>query len=188
MLSCAFPRCCRTAKVPTLPQDLFMIVRAITLLRGVMNSLGVDISSAQMWRPLALQTIAELSQQRVSLTPPPSTPWTPQGAGREAAWQVEEERQERARQRAELAAQTPPKGGGGQGLLSPRVGTVSPRWSWTSPREAAGRGYSPRGSVGGGGSAGGARRSSSPQAVAAAELAAFLASQQEQQQQQEGSE
>lgn len=45
----------RTAKVPSLPQDLFMIMRVITLLRGLLSSLQVDISSAQLWRPLALQ-------------------------------------------------------------------------------------------------------------------------------------
>ncbi len=41
--------------MPSLPQDLFMIMRVITLLRGLLSSLQVDISSAQLWRPLALQ-------------------------------------------------------------------------------------------------------------------------------------
>lgn len=44
--------------MPALPRDLFMIMRVITLLRGVMASLGVrDVSSALIWRPLALQVI-----------------------------------------------------------------------------------------------------------------------------------
>ncbi len=41
--------------MPTLPQDLFMIMRVVTLLRGVLASLRVDVSSALLWRPLALQ-------------------------------------------------------------------------------------------------------------------------------------
>ena len=54
----------RTAKVPVLPQELFMIVRVITLLRGVLASMRVDVSSAVMWRPLALMTIADLTAVR----------------------------------------------------------------------------------------------------------------------------
>jgi len=34
----------------------------MTLLRGIMHSLGVDVSASTMWRPLALQTIAELTR------------------------------------------------------------------------------------------------------------------------------
>lgn len=62
----------RTAKVPSLPQDLFMIMRVITLLRGLLSSLQVDISSAQLWRPLALQTLADLTplRKQPSLLPP----------------------------------------------------------------------------------------------------------------------
>ena len=63
----------RSAKVPALPQDLFMIVRVVTLLRGVMSSLGVDVSSSLMWRPLALETIAELGG-RCSLNADPAAP------------------------------------------------------------------------------------------------------------------
>ncbi|GIL53555.1 hypothetical protein Vafri_9093 [Volvox africanus] len=51
----------RSAKVPSLPQDLFMIMRTITLLRGLLSSLQVDVSSAQLWRPLALQVLADLT-------------------------------------------------------------------------------------------------------------------------------
>jgi hypothetical protein len=32
-----------------------MIMRVVTLLRGLLSSLQVDVSSAQLWRPLALQ-------------------------------------------------------------------------------------------------------------------------------------
>ena len=38
-----------------------MVVRVITLLRGVLASMHVDVSSALMWRPLALMTIADLT-------------------------------------------------------------------------------------------------------------------------------
>ena len=34
----------RTTKVRCLPQDLFMIMRVVTLLRGVLASMGVDVS------------------------------------------------------------------------------------------------------------------------------------------------
>ncbi|GFH25538.1 ABC1 domain-containing protein, partial [Haematococcus lacustris] len=46
----------RSARVPRLPRDLFMMMRVITLLRGVMASMHVyDVSSALLWRPLAMQ-------------------------------------------------------------------------------------------------------------------------------------
>ncbi|KAJ9533049.1 hypothetical protein QJQ45_018152 [Haematococcus lacustris] len=46
----------RSARVPRLPRDLFMMMRVITLLRGVMASMNVyDVSSALLWRPLAMQ-------------------------------------------------------------------------------------------------------------------------------------
>lgn len=45
---------CRTTRVPKLPRDLFMIMRVITLLRGVLASMEVhDLSSALLWQPLA---------------------------------------------------------------------------------------------------------------------------------------
>ncbi|KAJ9505010.1 hypothetical protein QJQ45_010421, partial [Haematococcus lacustris] len=41
----------RSARVPRLPRDLFMMMRVITLLRGVMASMHVyDVSSALLWR------------------------------------------------------------------------------------------------------------------------------------------
>lgn len=44
----------RTTRVPKLPDSLFMIMRVITLLRGVLASMGVlDVSSALLWKPLA---------------------------------------------------------------------------------------------------------------------------------------
>ncbi|KAG2499766.1 hypothetical protein HYH03_002063 [Edaphochlamys debaryana] len=61
----------RTAKVPSLPQDLFMIMRSVTLLRGLLSSLQVDVCAAQLWRPLALQVLADLTPvHRGPSTPP----------------------------------------------------------------------------------------------------------------------
>lgn len=60
--------------MPALPQDLFMVMRVITLLRGLMASLGVDVSSAQLWRPLALQTLADLAPAPRGLRPSMARP------------------------------------------------------------------------------------------------------------------
>ena len=58
--------------MPKLPRDLFMIMRVITLLRGVLASLHVhDVSSALLWRPLALQVLSSLTYQP-SKPPSPS--------------------------------------------------------------------------------------------------------------------
>ncbi|KXZ53688.1 hypothetical protein GPECTOR_6g605 [Gonium pectorale] len=73
------PEAHETARVPALPQDLFMIMRVITLLRGLLSSLRVDVSSAQLWRPLALQALADL-------TPVYRSP-SPRGGGGAAAAQ-----------------------------------------------------------------------------------------------------
>ena len=46
--------------MPKLPRDLFMIMRVITLLRGVLASMCVyHVSSALLWRPMALQVTME---------------------------------------------------------------------------------------------------------------------------------
>ncbi|GMH34475.1 hypothetical protein BSKO_02309 [Bryopsis sp. KO-2023] len=41
------------ARVPELPMSLYVVVRVITLLRGIVATLDLDISSAKLWKPLA---------------------------------------------------------------------------------------------------------------------------------------
>ncbi len=61
--------------MPKLPRDLFMIMRVITLLRGVLASMHVyDVSSALMWRPLALQVSVCVFACLCSYPQPPCFP------------------------------------------------------------------------------------------------------------------
>lgn len=43
----------RKTIVKVFPQELFMIMRVITLFRGILGSLEVDVSSSLLWRDLA---------------------------------------------------------------------------------------------------------------------------------------
>ena len=53
----------RTTSVTALPQQLFMIMRVITILRGVFRSLRVDVHACTLWQHLAAETLAEDTSQ-----------------------------------------------------------------------------------------------------------------------------
>ena len=70
ILGCQLPTC--RALNEQNPTALLYVFRVMTLLRGIMHSLGVDISASTMWRPLALQTISELTRGIVNGSSSPS--------------------------------------------------------------------------------------------------------------------
>ncbi|GLI67120.1 hypothetical protein VaNZ11_011328 [Volvox africanus] len=133
----------RSAKVPSLPQDLFMIMRTITLLRGLLCSLKVDVSSAQLWRPLALQVLADLTPvYNGPAMGPMHDVIAPDTAAQLAA---------------DLAAVEPLDfGGSGGGVVLPSPSIAAAVVAAASLRGSSSRGSSRRGSSGGGG--GGADR------------------------------
>lgn len=48
---------CRTTKVKRLPEELFMVMRVMTILRGVLAQLGVEMAASALWLRLAQQTL-----------------------------------------------------------------------------------------------------------------------------------
>lgn len=54
---------CRTTSVTVLPQQLFMIMRIMTLLRGVFRTLRVDVHACALWQHLAAETLAEMTAE-----------------------------------------------------------------------------------------------------------------------------
>eukprot|EP00232_Nephroselmis_pyriformis_P027531 CAMPEP_0182861940 /NCGR_PEP_ID=MMETSP0034_2-20130328/5778_1 /TAXON_ID=156128 /ORGANISM="Nephroselmis pyriformis, Strain CCMP717" /LENGTH=780 /DNA_ID=CAMNT_0024993931 /DNA_START=175 /DNA_END=2517 /DNA_ORIENTATION=- len=47
----------RSVNIKHLPQELFMIVRVVTLFRGMLSALDVDVSAAKVWEPFARRAL-----------------------------------------------------------------------------------------------------------------------------------
>ena len=59
----------RAVKLKTLPPELFMIVRVVTLIRGMLAIFKCDVSASQVWEPYARAAL-----QRAGIPPPPAPP------------------------------------------------------------------------------------------------------------------
>jgi len=59
----------RAVKVRTLPKELFMLLRVITLVRGMLAIFKSDVSASKVWEPYAL---AALKKAGIAPPPPPS--------------------------------------------------------------------------------------------------------------------
>jgi hypothetical protein len=64
----------RAVKVRTLPAELFMLLRVVTLVRGMLALFKADVSAAQVWEPYARAAL-----QKAGVEPPPPPP--PRAAG-----------------------------------------------------------------------------------------------------------
>jgi aarF domain-containing kinase len=49
----SIPHEMRAIKISTIPQEVFMLIRIIALLRGILSSIGIDIHSRNIWLPYA---------------------------------------------------------------------------------------------------------------------------------------
>lgn len=49
----------RGAQIPTIPEDLFMIIRVMALLRGILAGLGIDLSASIIWETAARQALKD---------------------------------------------------------------------------------------------------------------------------------
>jgi aarF domain-containing kinase len=49
----SIPHEMRSIKISTIPQEVFMLIRIIALLRGILSSIGIDIHSREIWLPYA---------------------------------------------------------------------------------------------------------------------------------------
>jgi len=70
----------RAVKLRTLPAELFMIVRVVTLVRGLLALFKCDVSASQVWEPYARDAL-----KRAGIPPPPPppapAPATPRASG-----------------------------------------------------------------------------------------------------------
>jgi len=68
----SIPHEMRSIKISTIPQEVFMLIRIIALLRGILSSIGIDIHSREIWLPYAqsflnrrkIRTLAKKTLQR----------------------------------------------------------------------------------------------------------------------------
>eukprot|EP00892_Ulva_mutabilis_P002032 jgi/Ulvmu1/1182/UM108_0010.1 len=67
----------RAANVKNLPTELFMIMRVMTILRGVLAQLRVELAASTLWLPLAQQA---LKRNAAATASAPSTPLVPVAA------------------------------------------------------------------------------------------------------------
>ena len=65
----------RAARIRTLPEELFMLVRCVTIFRGMNAMFGADVSAAKIWEPFARKALLDAGIQ----PPPMSLPTTPRG-------------------------------------------------------------------------------------------------------------
>lgn len=70
----------RAVKLRTLPPELFMIVRVVTLVRGILSLFKCDVSASQVWEPFARAAL-----QRAGIPPPPPPSPLLQKAGKAAS-------------------------------------------------------------------------------------------------------
>lgn len=70
----------RAAEINKLPEDLFMLVRVVALVRGILAGFDADVSAALVWEPYARAALAE-----AGVEPPAPPAETPPAAGVGAA-------------------------------------------------------------------------------------------------------
>lgn len=78
------PDCPKDVRIPSIPTELFMVLRVCTIVRGILARFNCDVSAARVWEPYARRALERAGVEAPLPPKPAGKPWPAGQSGRRA--------------------------------------------------------------------------------------------------------